>query len=337
MADIYLVTGATGFLGSHVVQQLLAQGKRVRALVLPGDKTVASLPASVDIVPGDVTDMDSLRRFFAHTPDESLYVIHCASIITMAWEVEERVHRINVGGTRNIIDLCLEHDVRKLVYVSTVHAIPEKPHGQVISEVDNLDPALVEGSYAKTKAEATQMVLDSARQRGLHASCVHPSGLCGPGDMQGGYLTQMFIDYDQGHIPAGVKGGYSFADVRDVAAGIVACLEKGRDGTSYILGGHYVTIRQIFDVLHDDLGMRKTRLYVPLWVARLFLPLFTLWYKLRRQKPVFSRYSLFTLGVNGRFSSERAESELGFVSRPFPDIIKDAVTWLRKEGRISPG
>jgi dihydroflavonol-4-reductase len=122
-----------------------------------------------------------------------------------------------------------------------------------------------------------------------------------------------------------------------VAAGIVACLEKGRDGTSYILGGHYVTIRQIFDVLHDDLGMRKTRLYVPLWVARLFLPLFTLWYKLRRQKPVFSRYSLFTLGVNGRFSSERAESELGFVSRPFPDIIKDAVTWLRKEGRISPG
>ena len=207
MADIYLVTGATGFLGSHVVQQLLAQGKRVRALVLPGDKTVASLPASVDIVPGDVTDMDSLRRFFAHTPDESLYVIHCASIITMAWEVEERVHRINVGGTRNIIDLCLEHDVRKLVYVSTVHAIPEKPHGQVISEVDNLDPALVEGSYAKTKAEATQMVLDSARQRGLHASCVHPSGLCGPGDMQGGYLTQMFVDYDQGHIPAGVKGG----------------------------------------------------------------------------------------------------------------------------------
>ena len=153
----------------------------------------------------------------------------------MAWEVEERVHRINVGGTRNIIDLCLEHDVRKLVYVSTVHAIPEKPHGQVISEVDNLDPALVEGSYAKTKAEATQMVLDSARQRGLHASCVHPSGLCGPGDMQGGYLTQMFVDYDQGHIPAGVKGGYSFADVRDVAAGIVACLEKGRDGTSYIL------------------------------------------------------------------------------------------------------
>ena len=108
MADIYLVTGATGFLGSHVVQRLLAQGKRVRALVLPGDKTVASLPESVDIVPGDVTDMDSLRRFFAHTPDESLYVIHCASIITMAWEVEERVHRINVGGTRNIIDLCLE-------------------------------------------------------------------------------------------------------------------------------------------------------------------------------------------------------------------------------------
>ena len=178
MADIYLVTGATGF-GQPCGAAVAGPGKRVRALVLPGDKTVASLPASVDIVPGD--DGYGQLAPFAHTPDESLYVIHCASIITMAWEVEERVHRINVGGTRNIIDLCLEYDVRKLVYVSTVHAIPEKPNGQVISEVDNLDPALVEGSYAKTKAEATQMVLDSARQRGLHASCVHPSGLCGPG------------------------------------------------------------------------------------------------------------------------------------------------------------
>lgn len=334
MATQYLVTGATGFLGGHVVRQLVAQGHRVRALVLPDDRTASTLPEGTQIVPGDVLDTDSLKRFFDKRAGDQLVVIHCASIITMRWEVDERVRAVNVGGTRNIIKFCLQNNAR-LVYVSSVHAIPEAPHGHTMTEPDVFDPALVEGGYAKTKAEATRAVMDSVKKDGLRASTVHPSGLCGPGDTQGGYFTQMFIDYAAGNIPAGVIGGYGFADVRDVAAAVIACMEKGRIGVPYILDGDYVTVRQIFDVLHRDLGMRKTRLYVPLWVARLFLPLFTAWYRMRNQKPVFNSYSLYTLGVNGSFSSNRARTELGFAPRPYQESMADAVRWLIAQGRIS--
>lgn len=333
MATLHLVTGATGFLGGHIVRQLLAQGHPVRALALPDDPTMSALPDGVEIFAGDVLNMDSLLRFFQKDPEDHLIVIHCAGIITMRWEVDERAYAVNVVGTRNIVKLCLQNDAR-LVYVSSVHAIPELPHGQMMAEPDTFDPALVVGGYAKTKAEATQAVLDAARMHGLSACTVHPSGLCGPGDTQCGYLTQMFIDYAHGNIPAGVDGGYGFADVRDVAAAILACVEKGRKGASYILDGDFMTVRQIFGVLNHDLHMRRTRLYVPLWVARSFLPLFTLWYRLRGQKPVFNRYSLYTLGINGAFSSRRAREELGFAPRPYRDSIVDAVNWLVSNGRI---
>lgn len=336
MAQLYLVTGATGFLGGHVVSRLLARGQRVRVLVLPDDPTAPRIPQGVEVVTGDVLDQDSLRAFFRSDGGDEMYVVHCASMITMSWEVTERAHAVNVDGTRNIIRCCLEQHVNRLVYVSSVHAIPEKPDGEVITEVEAFDPGAMKGAYATTKAEASQAVMDGVHRDGLHASIVHPSGLLGPGDTQGGYLTQMLIDYDQGRIPAGVRGGYSFADVRDVAEAIIACLDHGRDGAGYILDGHYVTIRQIFEVLHRDLGMKKTRVYFPLWVARLFLPLFTLEYALRGQKPVFSSYSLYTLGGNGSFSSARARRELAFEPRPYAETIADAVRWLRGEGRIRP-
>lgn len=330
----YIVTGATGYLGSNVVELLTAKGEQVRAFALPGDKAAGLLPPSCEVVYGNILKPEDIERLFEGLPNEQIVVIHCAGIITMSLEPVPIVYNVNVNGTRNIVAACVRHQVHKLIHVSSVHAITETQGTQVVAETDHFDPQSVHGYYAKTKAEATQAVYDAVRNQGLPACVIFPAGIAGPGDTAGGHFTQLFIDYFQGRIPAGVIGGYSFADVRDVAQAIVACVDRGSVGEGYILGGHYVTVRDIFTLLHLHGAARKINLYVPLWLARLILPVMSLWYKLRKQKAVFSRYSLYTLGTSGRFSSEKARRQLGYAPRPFEQTVMDTIAWLKKEGKI---
>ena len=141
MFDMYLVTGATGFLGRTIVESLVRQGSRVRALVLHGDPCAKLLPPEADTVEGDVTARDSLAAFFAGA-GESTCVLHCAGIISVASRPGQRIYQVNVEGTRNIVALCREHGVGRLVHVSSVHAIPEQPKGTVITEQCTFSPEL---------------------------------------------------------------------------------------------------------------------------------------------------------------------------------------------------
>lgn len=183
---IYLVTGAAGFLGSNICAQLLEQGRKVRALVLPNDKSAKYIPEAVEIVLGNLCDEASLEPFFAVPNGMTSVVIHCASMVTVNPQYSELLMNVNVEGTRNMITKCLAHpECEKMVYVSSTGAIPEAPMGTRIKEVDKFepcDPEKVVGAYSQSKAMATQMVLDSVKVMGLNASVVHPSGILGPLD-----------------------------------------------------------------------------------------------------------------------------------------------------------
>ena len=133
MYDKYLVTGATGFLGRAVVEALVRRGIRVYALVLHDDPYINLLPREVHTVIGDVCDKNSLADFFADA-DSRTCVIHCAGIVSVASRPGPKLYQVNVGGTQRILRQCLEHDVGKLIHVSSVHAIPEKPEGCTITE-----------------------------------------------------------------------------------------------------------------------------------------------------------------------------------------------------------
>ncbi|NLV87197.1 MAG: NAD-dependent epimerase/dehydratase family protein, partial [Clostridiales bacterium] len=179
MDRLYLVTGAAGHLGGEITRQLTESGKSVRVLVLPKEK---NLPKSMEIHFGDTRDKESLRPCFENLRGRKLIVIHCAAIVSIASKFNQTVYDVNVMGTKNITDLCMEYAVSKLVYISSVHAIAEAPRGMVIRETDQFNPNKVVGLYAKTKAEATAYVLDSAK-KGLNACIIHPSGITGPYDM----------------------------------------------------------------------------------------------------------------------------------------------------------
>ena len=332
MRNLYLVTGAAGHLGLTVVQALIRRGDAVRALALRGDPAAAHLPKEARVFFGDVRDKTSLAPFFAPEPGTRLTVIHCAGIVSIASRYEPAVYDVNVTGTKNVVDLCVEQQVARLVYVSSVHAVPELPKGTTICEVCEFDPARVVGLYAQTKAEATAYVLAAVREHGLDASIVHPSGISGPGDWGNNHLTQLIRDWHDGRLTAGIRGGYDFVDVRDVADGILRCAERGEKGECYFLTNRYVTVPQLFDTLTDLTGRKRIRTFLPLWFIRLTAPLAELYYRLLRQKPLFTRYSIHTLGSNAVFCHDKAERVLGYHPRPFRETLADTLRWCGEAG-----
>ena len=326
MFDRYLVTGATGFLGRVVAEELVRRKAQVHALVLHDDPYTDLLPKEVRTVIGDVCDKSSLSDFFADA-DSRTCVIHCAGIVSVASRPGPRLYQVNVGGTWRVLRQCMEHDVGKMVYVSSVHAIPEKPKGCIISEDCEFSPGLVDGDYAKSKAAATELVFDAA-ERGLNASIVFPSGIIGPGDLQGGSFTSMAKSFLSGKLPFAVRGGYDFVDVRDVARGILACSESGEPGKGYILSGHYVTIRRMLQLVGKAAKLKYRSLCLPLGLARLAAPYYER-RSLRERKPLFfTPYSVSVLASNGQFSHAAASERFAYQPRPIEETLGDMTAWL---------
>ena len=326
MFDKYLVTGATGFLGRVVAEELVRRKAQVHALVLHDDPYTDLLPKEVRTVIGDVCDKSSLSDFFADA-DSRTCVIHCAGIVSVASRPGPRLYQVNVGGTWKVLRQCMEHDVGKMVYVSSVHAIPEKSKGCIISEDCEFSPGLVDGDYAKSKAAATELVFDAA-ERGLNASIVFPSGIIGPGDLQGGSFTSMAKSFLSGKLPFAVRGGYDFVDVRDVARGILACSESGEPGKGYILSGCYVTIRRMLQLVGKAAKLKYRSICLPLGLARLAAPYYER-RSLRERKPLFfTPYSVSVLASNGQFSHAAASERFAYQPRPIEETLGDMTAWL---------
>ena len=329
MFHTYLVTGASGFLGRAVLAELKKKGVPIRALVMENDPLAAGLPEGVSAVYGDVCDDASLECFFSGA-DSGACVIHCAGIVSVASHPGERIYRVNVGGTNNILRHCEKAGVGKLVYVSSVHAIPEKPRGAEITEEAIFSPDAVRGDYSKSKAIATALVFEAAG-RGLNASVVFPSGIIGPGDVGKGSITNMLLSFLAGKLPVAVKGGYDFVDVRDVAAGIVSCTEQGQPGHGYILSGHYATIRNILDIVKATAKKNRQVLCLPLFLAKLVAPLYERC-SLRQKRPLyFTPYAIAVLGSNAQFNHSAATQAFRYAPTPLQITLHDTVQWLQGE------
>ena len=331
MQRIYIITGIGGHLGNTVARELLDRGEILRGFARPNEDVTMLYGDAVSIVRGDVRDIASLEPlFYGVEPDDEVYVIHCAGIVSIASRYDQAVVDVNVEGTRNVVELCKRHHVKKLVYISSVHALPELSGAGVMNEITRFRPDDVNGLYAKTKATATQIVLDAAKE-GLDATVLHPSGIIGPNDYGNGHLTRMIIDYLNGALTAAVEGGYDFVDVRDVANGVIAATERGKSGECYILCNRYVAMPELLNTLSRVTGGRKIRTYLPVWFVRLTAPLAELYYKLRNVSPLFTRYSLDVLTSNARFTCAKAKRDLGYKARDISVTLRDTVAFLLRE------
>ena len=324
MKKLWLITGSTGHVGTVLVSTLRQRDAHIRVLVRPGSKV--SVPSGIEVCQGDIRNRESLIPFFDRGDYNYVTLIHCAALITIASKHNPEVWSINVHGTNNVMNMAWDTGVDRVVYVSSVHAIPEKPMSETVEEVSSFSPDLVHGQYAKSKAAAAQLVLDYARA-GLNVSIVHPSGIIGPGDTQSrNHMVRTIQAMAEGRIAVGLQGGYDFVDSRDVVDGILGCEEKGRPGECYILNGHYIGVLDLVNTIRSVQGKRSIKVEVPYVMAKLIAPAAE-WFSsvFSRKAPLFTPYSVYTLNTNGHFSHEKAAREFGYHPRPIEESIRESL------------
>lgn len=320
-----VVTGATGHIGSALVRELLSSGERVKALVMNKEPLTPLEGLDIEITYGDVRDYRSLVRAFIGADT----VYHLAGIVSIGSGRKRLLREVNVQGTMNVCDACRDLGINRMVYVSSIHAFRLPPKGTPISETKEFDPRRVEGNYAKSKAEATHYVLKSVIE-GLDAVIVHPTGVIGPYEYRLSNMGQLFIDFMRSRLYAIIDGAYDFVDVRDVARGIALAAKFGRKGENYILSGEHITIKSMMEALSDETGIAAPKRVIPNWLAKCTGAFAELYYKARKQQPLFTSYSVATLSSNSLTSSAKAFRELGYRSRPLKDTIRDTISWLRE-------
>jgi dihydroflavonol-4-reductase len=327
--EIYIVTGATGFVGSNLVPKLLKKGKTVYALARDPEKVKLALPdTAAKLFYGDVRDKNAVLAMF-DKEDADYTVVHTAAVVLIGGKKKEYANMfdVNVNGVKNIVDICVEKNAR-LLHVSSVHAITEPKKRATTYEIEHFDPKTVKGKYAKSKAEGSAIVMDAVKNRGLKAVLVHPSGITGPNDFGNSHLTQLVIDYLAGRIPAAVKGGYDFVDVRDVCDGIISAVENFKSGERYLLTNEYYTVKQTLDYLYELTGFKKINSSLPMWLAKVGLPFLSLGAKLKKKRPLYTLYSLYTLKSNSNFSHEHATKEFNYAPRPLKESLRDTLAFL---------
>lgn len=327
MRTMFIITGAAGHLGSTIIRELIKEDVTVRGLVLPGEEKVYA--DKVTYFEGDITVPESMEPIFRQTEGFEVYCIHTAGIISISDDVPPIMMKVNVEGTRNVVELCKKYAVKRLVYTSSVHAIPEGTQLAVIREITRFDPEAVIGGYAKTKAMASQIVLDSVAE-GLDAVIVHPSGILGPYDSGSNHMVQLIKMCITNKLPASIRGGYDFVDVRDVAKGCINAALCGKKGACYILSNRYVSVRNMVDYARKCTNGKK-KVCLPMSLAKAAVPFFELSAKVNKTRPLFTKYSLHTLESNSCFSHEKATAELQYAPRDIRDTIRDTVAYLRSK------
>jgi dihydroflavonol-4-reductase len=317
-----LITGAAGHIGNVLVRELLSRGEKVRALILPGEDTRSLDGLPVERVEGNVLDLDSLR---AAMQDVDV-VFHLASLVSITKDQEELVRKVNVDGTRNVIEAVRDARVRRLVYTSSIHALERPPIGTPVNEALKFDPENAAGVYDQTKAEASLLVKQAASE-GLDAVILCPTGVTGPYDFRRSEVGELILSFMQKRITFLVEGAYDFVDVRDVATGQILARDYAKSGETYILGGERIELKLMHDLVKKVTGKDTKVLSFPLPVALIVAPIAELYYKVTKTRPRFTRYSIETVISNSEIYSDKAKAELGYKPRSLVNSIADTVRW----------
>lgn len=328
----YFITGATGHIGNVLTRELYKQGHNLTVLVLPNEKNINVIEPYANIVYGDILDKVLLKEKIKDYD----CVFHLAGIVDIGSGKKKKIHQVNVEGTKNIISACQENNIPKLVYTSSVHAFEEAPKGLPMVEPKAFNPKLVKGNYAKSKAEASNLVLNQ-ENKNLKTIIICPSGVIGPFDYQLSNTGQMFVDCLLGRLTAYIKGSYNFVDVRDLVQGIISASIKGKDKEIYLLSGSNISVKDLLDTISDLTGMKKIKTRLARWFILGTSYFAELYYIIRRQKPLFTNYSIKVLGANHEFINEKAKRDLDYKVRDIKETISDTLEFAKEHYLVKAG
>lgn len=259
--------------------------------------------------------LDSVRGFAVRD--------HCAGIVDRKPGYDPKVYAVNVQGTEIVARKPLEAGGR-LIYISSVHAMPPGKGRQPMPPATVFDPDTVIGLYSKAEAEASRRV-QALMKQGLDAVIVQPSGLIGPNDYDHTNMSEFFCEAASGKLPACVKAGYSFVDVRDAAQMIVAACTRGVSGQSYLAAGPTVSMMKLAVMAARISHTRPVALELPLDVVLAVTPVTALCYRLSGKKPLFTAFAVQTLESDSNFDVSKSVEDLGFSCRPLKETVTDII------------
>ena len=329
-----LVTGATGFLGSHVARVLTEQGAELRLLVRPTSdlRNVENLPA--DRVPGDLRDPASIEKAVAGCE----VVFHVAADYRLWVRDPEQMYRSNVEGTRTLLEASRRQGVRRVVYTSSVATMGFASNGhaggKLTDEESPVSLAHMIGHYKRSKFMAEQVAFEAARS-GVDVVVVNPTTPIGEGDVKPTPTGRIVLDFLKRKFPAYVETGLNLVDATECARGHLLALEKGKTGERYILGGENLTLKQILDRLAAITGLKSPTVKVPyvLALATGVVDEMVIGHLLRREPR--ATIDAVRMGRKLMFvSSAKAERELGWRTMPVDGALRRAVEWFRTNGYV---
>ncbi len=320
------VTGATGFVGSHVARALAEQGADLRLLVRPTSPTANIEGLRGDRVVGDLCDLESLKSAMAGCD----VVFHVAADYRLWARDPREMYRSNVEGTRNVIQAAQLASVRRVVYTSSVSTMGFTRNGHLAHEDSPVNLREMIGHYKKSKFQAESLALEAGRN-GAAVIVVNPTTPVGERDIKPTPTGRIIVDFLKRKFPAYVDTGLNLVDVKECARGHVTAMEKGKPGERYVLGGENLSLKQILDKLAAITGLPSPRVKLPYAIALATGVVDTAirGVLLRREPRV--TIDAVRMGRKKMFvSSAKAERELGWQIVPVDSALRRAVEWFRE-------
>ncbi len=327
-----LVTGAAGFIGSHVVSQLLDANVAVRALIRPGEDTANLEGMEIERIEADVLDAEKVRQAVSGVDT----VFHLAAIYAIWMPDWSRIYEVNIQGSRNVLWAAFQSDqVKRVVFTSSISALGIAPGKEVSNEETPFNQYTLGSHYVITKYLSQQEALGFA-QNGLDLVVVNPAFPFGPNDIGPTPTGKAIIDIVSGVNRTAFDGGMNVVDVRDVAKGHLLAAEKGRTGECYVLGNKNVTIAELMKIVYQAIG--KKGVFIPKLPINLLkgaTSAMAMWADHVSKKPPMSTPVEVTYASSYLFfDNAKAKTELGLTFRPVEASIKESIEWFKSRGMI---
>lgn len=323
------LTGASGFVGSHVLRALEASGARVRCLVRPSSSRRTLEGTAAEIVEGDLRDPESLVR----AVDGCTHVFHVAADYRLFVRRPREMYASNVEGTRNVLQAAARAGVERIVYTSTVGTLGPMPDDSAADERSPVTLADMVGHYKRSKYLGKQVAKELAAD-GLPIVIVHPSAPIGEADWKPTATGKIVLDFLRGRLPALVDTGLNVVDVRDVAAGHLLAAERGRVGEEYILGHRNMTLREIVETLGAITGRPAPTVRLPHWIPLGVAAIDTVLARLLPREPWLPLEAVRLARHKMYFDPAKAVAELGLPQTPIEEPLRRAVDWYRSHGYV---
>ncbi len=325
---IAAVTGATGHIGANLIPELLKEGVQVRGLVRHPHRNIHK--SDIETVTGDLLQPESLQALVKGVD----VVFHLAANISLSMHGWSRLESVNVIGTRNIVQACLEGGTRRLVHFSSIHALVQEPLDLAVDEMRPLVESPSCPPYDLSKAAGEREVRQGIEQ-GLDAVIICPTSVIGPNDSKPSHMGEALLGLARGTLPALVEGGFDWVDARDVARGAIFACQLAPTGAKYLLSGHWASVKEIAETVANYTAKPAPRLVCPTWLARTGAPVVSPLYRLAGSRPLFTAVSLRALNTcNHNISHARASRELGYQPRPLQETLADTLTWFLENGML---